>query len=291
MSIDLPVVVAAGLALGAAYALVGAAVSTVWLATRTLHLAVGQVLVAGVLLRLLLGAASALGVPTWVAVVAGFALGALLSAALQPLVLGRLPDGLPWLVGLVVAAAVVDAATSRLLGTRTLRPQALVGLGSVEVAGVHLDGAVLAAIVVGVPAALLLAVAVRHTRWGRRVRLVGSSPQAALRGGIDPARTRARALAVGGMAAVLAGLLVAPVTFVGIGQGPAFTIRGVAAAALLGGGGPAWAIPGGLLLGLVEALAQAVWPQAGGDVAVAVLVVAVLVARGSDRQRAWGRAW
>ncbi len=291
MSIDIGVVIAAGVALGAAYALVGAAVSTVALATRTLHLAVGQVLVAGVLLRLLLGVVAALGWPPGVAVAAGLALGALLSAALQPLVLGRLPRGLPWLVGLVVAAAIVDAGTARLLGARTLRARTLLPVGGIELAGVHVDGPVVAAALVGLPAALLLAIAVRHTGWGRRIRLVGSSPDAAIRAGVDPASTRTAALAVGGVAAVLAGLLIAPITFVGPGQGPAFTIRGVAAAALLGRGDPAWAVPGGLLIGLAEAAAQAVWPQAGGDVAVAVLVVAVLVVRGSEQERAWGRVW
>jgi branched-chain amino acid transport system permease protein len=137
----------------------------------------------------------------------------------------------------------------------------------------------------------VLAALVGHTRWGRRLRVVGASPAAAERSGSSPAVVRSGALARWGAVAVLAGLLIAPVTFVGVGQAAPLTVRGVAAAALLGPGGPRWAVPGGLALGAVEAVSQSVWPRAGGEVGVAMLVVLLLVWRGSERSQAWGRAW
>lgn len=288
---DLATTLTAAVALGAVTALLGAAVAVVGLATRTLHLAVGEVLVVGVLLELVLAVDTVTGIPTGVAVLAAVALGAALSAALGPLVIDRLDDGLPRLVGLAVAAGVIQAAASRWLGTRTLRPEAILALPDVTIAGVGIDGPVLLAIVVGLPGALALAAVVRSTRWGRRVRIVGSSPRAAALGGTSPVRTRAGALALGGAVAVVAGLLVAPITFVGVGQGAAFTVRGVAAATLLGRGGPAAAIPAGLLLGVAEAFGQQIWPAAGAEVALAIVIVAVLVGRGSEHRRAWGRAW
>jgi branched-chain amino acid transport system permease protein len=278
--------VGTALASGVAYALIGAGVAVVATATRTLHLAVGQVLVAGVLAQLVLGSA-ALGVPLVAAAVLAVAIGALLSAALEPLVLARLPRGLPWLVGLVVAAGVLDAALARGITARTFRPGPLVGLPSLG----PLDPEVTTALVLGVPAVALLAAVVARTRWGRRVRLVGGSTAAAERAGVSPARVRAQALAVGGAATVLAGLLIAPVVFVGTGQAAGLTVRGVAAAALLGSGGPAWALAGGLLLGAVEVTGGAAWPQAGGELAVAGLVVGVLAVRGGEHLRAWGRTW
>jgi hypothetical protein len=33
------------------------------------------------------------------------------------------------------------------------------------------------------------------------------------------------------------------------------------------------------------------WPGAGGEVAIAVVVVGVLAVRGGEHLRAWGRAW
>ncbi|MBW3662912.1 MAG: hypothetical protein KY469_07410 [Actinobacteria bacterium] len=289
---DPAVLVSTALALGAAYALVGVAVSTVALATRTLHLAVGPILVVGVLVRLLLGVTEVVGVPDVVAVLAGLTVGALLSALLEPLVLGRLRDGLPWLIGLVVAAAVLETAAARWLATRAFRPQPLVGgEGTVELGGAVIGVPLVVALLIGLPTAVVLAVIVRHTRWGRRLRVVGASPPTAERSGFSPAVVRASVLALCGAVAVLAGLLIAPVTFVGVGQAAPLTVRAVAAAALLGPGGPRWAVPGGFALGAVEAVAQSAWPRAGGEVGVAVLVVALLVWRGSERSQAWGRAW
>jgi branched-chain amino acid transport system permease protein len=281
----------AALGLGLAYALLGAAVSVVAVATRTLYLAVGAVLVAGVLVALVV-ASPVLGLPAGVGVVAGLATGAALSAALGPLVLDRLPAGATWLVGLVVAAGVVDAATARGLTAQVLRPAPLLPLPGLGPAGAEVVSAeVVVAVAVGAPAVALLAWSVTRTRWGRRVRLVGAAEPVAERCGIAPSLARMQALAVGGAAAVLAGLLAAPIATIATGQAGALTVRGVAAAALLGAGGPVAAVLGGLLLGAVEVAGATWWPAAGGEVAVTVLVVGVLALRGGAHLRAWGRAW
>jgi branched-chain amino acid transport system permease protein len=276
----------AALALGVIYALIGAAVAIVAVATRTLHLAVGQVLVAGVLVALVTGS-DVLAVPRPAVVALAVATGAAASAALGPLVLDRLPSGLAWLLGLVVAAGTIDAALTRTVTAGVFRPEPLVALPAFA----GLTPAVTTAIVLGLPAVGLLAVALSATRWGRRVRLVGGSTTAAERAGVAPAVVRAQALAVGGAAAVLAGLLAAPVSFVSTGQATGFTVRGVAAAALLGRGGPLAAVGGGLLLAGAEVAGASLWPGAGGEVGVTLLVVAVLAARGGDHLRAWGRTW
>lgn len=269
-------VITAALALGSAYALLGAAISVVALATRTLHLAIGQVVVAGVLSTLILGSA-AVGWPLAVALLVGMVLGAGVSALLGPLVLERLGPGLAGLLGLVVAAGTLDAVLVRSLGAVTLRPDLPGGLGGVLVVGLG-----------GVGGLVWLLAA---TRTGRRLRLVGGSDAAAERAGIDPVRHRTLALAIGGAAAVLAGILAAPMVFLGPGQAAGLTVRGVAAAVLLGRGGPLRAVAGGLLLGVAEAVGAVVWPAAGGELGVALLVVTFLAVRGTEHRQAWGRAW
>jgi branched-chain amino acid transport system permease protein len=276
----------AALALGATYAVIGAAVAVVAVATRTLHLAVGQVLVAGVLVALVLGS-PVTGLPAAVVLAVAILAGAVLSGALGPLVLDRLPDGLPWLLGLVVVAGTVDAALARGVTAATFRPAPLLPLPGV--AGIAPE--VVTAIVVGTALAAGLAALLHRSRWGRRVRLVGGSWTAAARAGVEPRVVRAQALALGGGAAVVAGLLAAPIAFVGTGQATGFTVRGVAAAAIVGRGGPAWALLGGPLLGLAEVLGASWWPAAGGEVAVALTVVGVLGWRGGEHLRAWGRTW
>jgi branched-subunit amino acid ABC-type transport system permease component len=277
----------AALALGLTYALVGAAVAIVATATRTLHLAVGQVLVAGLLTALVV-ASPVLDVPFGVAVAAAVLLGAALSASLGPLVLDRLPSGLAGLLGLVVAAGTLDALLARTVTAGTFRPAPLVTLPGAADA---VDPGVLAAVLLGPPAVTLLVWLLARTRWGRRVRVVGGSATAAARAGVDPVRVRAQALALGGAAAVVAGLLAAPISFVGTGQATGFTVRGIAAAALLGRGGPLAAVAGGLLLATAEVAGASLWPGAGGEVAIALVVVAVLALRGGEHLRAWGRAW
>lgn len=279
------VAVGTALALGVVYALIGAGVAVVATATRTLHLAVGQVLVAGVLAQLVLGS-DAVGLSTGLVLAATLAVGAALSAALEPLVLRPLPDERTWLVGLVIAAGVLDAGLAQGVTARSFRPDPLLELPAVA----GLDPGVVTALVLGPATIALVTLVLARTRWGRRVRLVGGSNAAAERAGVSPSRVRAQALAVGGATTVLAGLLVAPVAFVGTGRAVDITVRGVAAAALVGGG-PGGAVVGGLLLGAAETAGTVLWPRAGGELAVAMLVVGVVLVRGSEHRRAWGRTW
>ena len=276
-------VVGTAVALGVAYGVIGVAVAVVAAATRSLFLAVGAVATAGLTSALLLGVTEVTGVPGPVALLTGVAVGAALGAALGPVVLARRPAGVTWLVGFVVAAGAIEALLLRTVGGRAVRPDPLLDLGGL--------GAVGTAVLVGLPVAAACTWVVVRSRWGARARIAGSSPAAAERAGIRVLGIRSAALAVAGAAAVLAAALAAPVVPLGPAQAASLTVRGIAAAALLGRAGPAWAIPGGLALGVAEAVGQRVWPAAGGEVAVALVVVGVLAFRGSEGMRAWGRAW
>lgn len=276
----------AALALGSAYAAVGAAVAVVAAATRTLHLAVGQVLVAGVLVHLVL-VSPLVGLAPLAALLIAVAVGALLSSALGPLVLDRLPTGAPTLVGLVVAAGVLDAAVARAVTARPVVARPLLDLPAVG----GVEPRVVTAIALGLPIAVGCAALLAWTRWGRLVRLVGGAPAAAEALGRSPQVVRATALGLAGAVAVVAGLLAAPVVTVGTAQAGGLTVRAVAAATLLGVGGPVVAVVGGLLLGAAEVLGGSLWPAAGAEVAVAVVVVGALLARGDQQRRAWGRPW
>ena len=276
-------VVGTAVALGVAYGVIGVAVAVVAAATRSLFLAVGAVATAGLTGALLLGVTDLTGVPGPLALLAGMAAGALLGAALGPVVLARRPAGVTWPIGFVVAAGAIEALLLRTVGGRAVRPDPLLDLPAL--------GAVGTAVLVGLPVAGVCTWLVSRSRWGHRVRIAGSSPSAAARAGIRVLGIRSAALALAGAAAVLAAALAAPVVPIGPAQAASLTVRGIAAAALLGRAGPAWAIPGGLALGVAEALGQRAWPAAGGEVAVAVVVVAVLSMRGAHGARAWGRAW
>ncbi len=197
--------------------------------------------------------------------------------------LARRPAGVAWPIGFVVAAGAIEALLLRTVGGRAVRPEPLLTLPGADAVGT--------AVVVGLPVAGAVTWLLARSRWGHRLRVAGSSPPAAARAGIRVLGIRSAALALAGAAAVLAAALAAPVVPLGAAQAAGLTVRGIAAAALLGRAGPLWAVPGGLALGLAEALGQRAWPAAGGEIAVAVVVVGVLVARGAEGARAWGRAW
>lgn len=284
-------VLAAAVTLGVGYALVGVAVVAVVRATRALHLAVGPVLVLGVVVSLALGT---LGVGTWPALLVAMVVCAAVSAAMEPLLLRPLRssgDVLLTLVGLAVAAAIVETAAGRWLTAQSVRPDPLVGGAMLDLGWIALPAGTTAALALGLPAVALLTWAIAATRWGRRLRVVGSAPRAAELAGVSPVRVRVVALGVSGAVAAFAGALIAPISSVGVGQGGGLTVRGVAAAILIGFRGPFGAVVAGLVLGTVEAVAQGWWPAAGGAVAVAAVVIVVLYARGGERARPWERRW
>lgn len=276
----------AAVVLAVTYAVLGSAVTIVVAATRRLHLVLGHILVAGVLVAAVAGS-PAFELPTWMVLLTALATGTLLSAVLGPLVLDRTRDPLLALVGLVVVAGSIDAVLARGLTAATIRPDPITGWPGVA----GLDPGVTTAVLIGLPLVVVLAILLSRTRWGRRVRVVGASPDAATQLGLVPARVRAQALGVAGAATVLAGLLAAPLATVGTGQAAAFTVRGIAAAALLGRGGPWAAIGGGAILAAAEVIGTSLWPAAGGEVAVGTTVVAVLTIRRGARVRGWERAW
>jgi len=278
----LPTLVTTAIAVGVCYAVIASAVAVAAVATRTLHLAVGTVAAAGLVVALGAGVSEVTGIPTWLAVLAGLLVGGLLSAGVYLAAAWRRSDPTVVLVGIVVAAALVDAALASLASGRSVRPDPLVAPEVIPPTAV--------AIVLGLVAALGLHAVLRLTRFGRRLRIAGASPDAAARLGIRVTGIRVTAFGLAGVAATFAAVLAAPILTFGPAQAAGLTIRGVAAAAIVSTG-PIGAVVGGLTLGAVEVAGQRIWPAAGGSVGVTLVVVGVLIARGPEAARRWGRSW
>ncbi len=281
------VVLTTGLALGIAYAILGVAVSMVQVATRTLHFAVGALVVGGVAVWSVLAVDAVTGLARPAALAVAMVLGAMaslvvavLSGALTRRSAADRRDEARTVVALVVGGGVLQAIVARGVTATSLRPEPLVDVGGVAIGGTEVGAATVAAIVLGVPLLLAVALGVESTRLGARLRLVGSSPEAAEQLGIRSGRVRLGAWAAGGALAVFAGALIAPITFSGAGQAGAFTIRAVAAGAVLGVGRPRAAVAGGLAIGLAESFGQALAPSVGAELGVAVVVLGLLLVRG-----------
>lgn len=277
-----------GIGVGVAYGLVAAAIAIASRATRTLHLAIGPVVVLGALVHLILQADGR--APVLVTLAAGAAVGAVGSAAIEPLVLRPLSGATARAVGTFVVGAIVAVGAAQTLGARTVRPAPLLDVGDRVIAGTRIDGAAIAAMVVALPAVALLGWVLARTRWGARVRLVGGPPAAATRVGVRPGMVRLQALALAGAVGTVAVVLAAPMTLIGLPQAAGLTLRAVAAA-FVARDRPYAALGVGIVMGVSEAMVQSAAPAIGGDGAVALVVLIALLARGGEHAQSWGRTW
>lgn len=271
----------AGIGTGAVYALIAYGISLTWSVSKTLNFAHGDVLMTGVFVSfvaLLSGASGPFAL--LVAVAAAALLGVLLEKSVfYPLRDSR--SSLAWVLGVVIFAAMLRNAGIVIFEARAYpAPFSLGGSAAVTLPG----GAVfrttyLWVIGTALVAAFILELLMSKTYFGRAVRAVASSREVAELMGINSERVMTIVFALAAGIGTLAGLLIAPLTFVSVSLGWLFTLKGFAAAVLGGIGRPRGALAGGLLLGVAENLA-APWVAAGYRDAIAfAMLIAVLVFR------------
>jgi branched-chain amino acid transport system permease protein len=259
------------------YALVALAVSLAYSGSGTYHLAIGQVGIAGGLI-----AAGVLqsGWPVWVAVVAGLAVGAALSAAMERGLVAP-ASGRPVLAAvLLIAAAVV---TRELL--QGLFPRSAYSFpstsGTFRVLGGLVHTADLVTIAVVVAVAATGAVVLRSTTLGAALRLSATAPAAAERIGVDTARIRAASFAVGGAlvaGAVLLGVARFPLAASG---GVVLALRGIAAAAAGGMRSPARVVTAAVIIAAAQVVGG--FYLGGGGEALSDVAAVLLIAAGWRR--------
>jgi branched-chain amino acid transport system permease protein len=148
-----------------------------------------------------------------------------------------------------------------------------VSLGGAPVAAEHLG-----VICVTVGLALLLSLFFHRMPLGKALRATAQNPLGARLVGIPLARMHGLAWALAAGVAAMAGVLLAPFTFVHVNMGM-IGLKALPAAVIGGFGSIPGAVAGGLLLGLVESFAGFYAPDGIKDVAVHGLVIAVLMWR------------
>ena len=253
----------------------------------------------GVALDLAALAAAALiadGYRAWVAIIAGLVFGLLVGAVNALLVVGlRIPPFLAtlsvWFIGTSVQQLLTGGGAPIYLSTPRVPIEfALLGRGYV----VDLDGVVISAAIVAVVVAVLLGL----TRWGRSVTAAGEQPSAARISGLRIHRLQISAYLLCSLVAAFAGVILASRTngFVP-GSGQAYLMDAIGAVfigATLSRFGRA-SVPGTLVGVLIFALLSNgmnliglsfFWQGLGrGIVLLAILLLGVLLSRG-DTARA-----
>jgi len=269
----------AGSATGCVYALVALGFVLIWKATEVVNFAHGELM--------MLGGFTGLGLATlgwpWPLVLVGGAVACALFGLLAERVVLRPLLGQPHIpivmttlgLGFILKGAVtmVPGWGTETHALPTPFAGQVVTLGNTPVAADHL-----LVIAVTLTLGLALFVFFRATRLGKALRAAAQNPRGAQLVGIPLARMHGIVWALAAGLAAVAGVLLAPVTFVHAHMG-LIGLKALPAAVIGGFGSVPGAIAGGLLLGLVESFAGFYAPDGIKDIAAHLLVLAVLLLR------------
>lgn len=271
-------VLASGVATGCVYGLVALSFVLIYKATGAVSFMQGELLMLGAFAVLALHEAA--GLPLAAAVVLGVAALAAFGALLERTVLRRTlgPGHLTALLltfglGMVIRGAVgaVPAASHAMHRLPLPFAGASVQLGGATLAAEHLAVIAATALLAGA-----LTLFFRRTRAGLALRACSENAGVAALMGVSVPRMHTLAWALGAGLAAVAGVLLAPVTFVHPNMG-LVALKAFPAAVLGGMTSLPGALAGGVFLGVVEALAGLALPEGAKDVVPYLLMLAVLL--------------
>jgi branched-chain amino acid transport system permease protein len=296
-------VVLGGLANGAILGLVALGFSLVAGTVRVLHFAHGDIAVAAVFVGVLamIGrapiAVALAPLPSVVFVLLVVAAGAALSALVALFVVlpnlaipgggrRRAGDAFGWIAGGLGAGLLLREVLGLLLPEQgyavpdPFRLERLVHGGLVNLpGGVTLPIRAVIVVVIGLGVGLIAERSLVRSRFGSSLRAVADDPEGAALCGVSARRVVMLAFVVAGLLAGLAGVLAAPGRAISVDDGAVLGLEAVAAALLGGVGSLRGALVGGLVVGLVQALAVYALGAGLYDVAPLALLVVLLAVR------------
>ncbi|MGD9941944.1 MAG: branched-chain amino acid ABC transporter permease [Burkholderiaceae bacterium] len=271
-------VLVGGIAQGCIYGLIALGFVLIYKATETVSFAQGDLMMLGAFLGLVLLAA--LGFPFWLAVLAAIAAMAAFGIVLERVVirpiLGQPTFSIVMLtigIGYVARGAITMIPG---IGTETHTLPVPYRNETVQLGGVVLSVEQLA--VIGTTAVLcaLLYLLFRYAKIGIAMQASSQNQLAAYYMGIPVKRLNGLVWGLAAAVAAIAGLLLAPITFVHANMG-FIGLKAFPAAVVGGFGSLPGAIVGGLIIGIVEALSGFFLPEGFKDIAAYVVVLAMLM--------------
>ncbi|GGC61537.1 branched-chain amino acid ABC transporter permease [Chelatococcus reniformis] len=270
----------AGLTNGFVYGLIGLGISVIFRGTRVVNAMQGDfALVAGIAACLAL---DWLGLPIAVGFLGGIIAGALVGWAVELLLIrptqarGGSEDSL--LLVTLGGAFAVSAAALLYFGRDSRSMPGFGGNRSLDVfdAAIRVHAVWLIAIAIVVVVALRLFY--QRTPLGQSILAASIDPEGAATIGINVPRMRTLTFMLGGAVGGVAGVLVSPLITIHYEMGLLLTLKGFTAAIVGGLGNPFGAIMGGLLLGLVEAMAIVFVSSGYKDVIAMSLLILIMIA-------------
>jgi branched-chain amino acid transport system permease protein len=251
-----------GLTTGAVYALIALAFSIIYMTTRVINFAQGEVMMLGAYIYTAGFLKSGLGIP-WPAALFMALIGAMLVGLLVHLIaiapLGKFDPNtnIGWILTTLSVSLILVEVARNIFGEQAKRIDPIVAGKPIF----SIDRQQYLILIVGVLLALVLEVLHSKTQLGRALRATAHDKATASLMGINTAFMVRYSFAVAGILAGISGWLLAPVIFVDPNMGTLVGLTAFVAAVVGGIGSTKGALVGGLTVGIVESLAK--WAGAG----------------------------
>lgn len=250
----------AGLANGGAYALIAIAFSLIYMTTRVINFAQGEVLMIGAYIYFFAVSTEFLGLPWPVALVVALAGALALSlvvyfGALAPLGKFDPNTNIGWILTTLATSLILVEFARIAFGEQQKTVPAVVNSIAGKSTIFRIEPKQYLVLVVGLALAVLLEALHSKTQLGRALRATAHDKATASLMGID---TRFMVLYSFGMAGVLAGIggwLLGPILFVSSNMGTFVGLKAFIAAVVGGIGSTRGALVGGITIGIIEQLA------------------------------------
>ncbi|PTM43328.1 branched-chain amino acid ABC transporter permease [Bosea sp. 124] len=253
----IPQVLVSGLGIGCVYGLIGIGFCVIYNASGIVNFAQGAFVMLGGMITHMLFVRS--GVPLPVAALIAIAAVAVLGVAIERVVVRPLWNRKATMFVMILATLAAQIVIERLtliavgdqpktLPVFTDRPPVMIGSVAIGYQLIWIVGGSLAIVAA-------LAAFFSLTKTGKAMRACSINREAAALQGIPVSRMLALAFALSAALGAVAGILITPTQYTAFNVGVPFAISGFIAAIVGGFGRPFGAFLGGLLLGLLQALA------------------------------------
>ena len=273
-------IIISGIAQGCIYGLIALGLVLIYKATETVSFAQGELMMLGAFLGL--GAMTVLGFPFWIALLSSMlamaAFGGLLERIVIRPILGQPAFSIVMLtigIGYVARGAITMVPA---IGTETHTLPVPYKDQTWTAGTLVLNVEQLVIIAATVLLSAVLFAMFRYSKLGIAMQAASQNQLAAYYMGIPVARLNGLVWGLAAAVAAVAGLLLAPITFVHANMG-FVGLKAMPAAVVGGFGSLPGALVGGLVIGVVESLSGFYLPEGFKDVAPYVVVLIMLVVR------------
>lgn len=272
---------AAGLAMGAIYALIALGINIIFSTSSIVNFAFGDLAMISTFISFSL--MSTFHVPLVLAVLLSIAAGMAISLLMQvvvirPIGIHNLENRFEWLLILLGISIIFKNLARIIWGPRPRAYPNIFNDSNVTIGNVHLSTQELWILIVAIAIMVIIEWMNRSTRLGWAIQATSMNKEAASLIGINPLRIISYTFLIGGGLAAVTGILIGPVTFLSPEMGTMVGLKGFSAALLGGVGSPRGGIAGGFMIGICEALASLFLPaDYAPAIAFGILILVLLI--------------